>query len=184
MRQNRWPSEKDRLDYKTVTLTVQEDGSVYIAVESSFYVGEKITVLPKTAGVPTPHEWYNRVPTEASGKGDTKLLKLLRQMKNMDMKKKRWNAIFSFRMIIFDVWQDSKDADFHVSKDEINVIEAFMIEELELDPDARKMAIECFNEGKTTEVPFKEIAAEFVQNEEDMSIRRWYTILARKNRYC
>jgi len=62
--------------------------------------------------------------------------------------------------------------DLHVSKDEINAIEAFMVE-LKFDHDTRKMALDIFNEGKTTEVPFKEIASKFAQYVEDIKLRQY-----------
>ena len=62
--------------------------------------------------------------------------------------------------------------DLLVSNDEISAIEAFMVE-LEFDHETRKMAFESFNEGKTTEVPFKEITAEFAQYIEDIAFRSY-----------
>ena len=142
---------------KTVTLTVQEDGSVYI-VESGFF-GEK-TVFPKTAGAPTPHEFLQMLQEREAQNQASQAL---------DEEEKR-NYIIKIRML-FLMFGKIAQTDLHVSKDEINEIEAFMAE-LELDQDTRKMAIEGFNEGKTTEVPFKEIAAEFTQYVEEIEHRK------------
>ena len=64
-----------------------------------------------------------------------------------------------FRTIFFMFGKMAK-ADGQVSKDEINFVDAVMIE---FDQDTRKKAIEIFNEGTTKTTPFYEIATEFAQ---------------------
>lgn len=67
-----------------------------------------------------------------------------------------------FEMVFLMIGKMAK-ADLHVSEDEINAIEA-LITESGLSSDKRKTAIESFNEGKTTSISFKAIAAEFAQH--------------------
>ena len=62
-------------------------------------------------------------------------------------------------------------ADSLVSKDEISMIEAMMADN-DFNQDTREIAIDIFNDGKTTETPFKEIAVEFAQYAEDIERRR------------
>ncbi|MYF74277.1 MAG: DnaJ domain-containing protein [Gemmatimonadetes bacterium] len=140
---------------KTVTLTVQEDGSVYI-LESGIFGGE--TIFPKAAGVPTPHEFL-RVLLDRGARNQA--------AQALDEEEKR-NAIFR---TIFLMFGKIAKTDLHVSEDEVNAIKAIMVEE-EFDQDTQKMAIEFLNEAKTTEVPFKEIAAEFAQYVEDIEHRK------------
>lgn len=61
--------------------------------------------------------------------------------------------------------------DSHVSQEEIDAIKTIMTD-AELNQEARKVAIEFFNEGKETRTPFREIAAEFAQYAEDVEVRR------------
>ena len=140
---------------KTVTLTVQEDGSVYI-VESGIFGGE--TIFPKAADVPTPHEFLQMLQEREAQNQATQAL---------DEEEKR-NAIFR---TIFLMFGKIAKTDLHVSEDEVNAIKAIMVEE-EFDQDTQKMAIEFLNEAKTTEVPFKEIATEFTQYVEDIEHRK------------
>ncbi|MYC12157.1 MAG: DnaJ domain-containing protein [Gemmatimonadetes bacterium] len=140
---------------KTVTLTVQEDGSVYI-LESGIFGGE--TIFPKAAGVPTPHEFLQMLQEREAQNQAAQAL---------DEEEKR-NAIFR---TIFLMFGKIAKTDLHVSEDEVNAIKAIMVEE-EFDQDTQKMAIEFLNEAKTTEVPFKEIAAEFAQYVEDIEHRK------------
>lgn len=64
--------------------------------------------------------------------------------------------------ILFLLLGKMAKADGHVSKDEIDTVEAFMVS-AEFDQDTRQKAIVFFNAGKTTTRPFYEIAAEFAQ---------------------
>ena len=64
--------------------------------------------------------------------------------------------------ILFLLLGKMAKADGHVSKDEIDTVEAFMVS-AKFDQDTRKKAIEFFNAGKTTTRPFYEIASEFAQ---------------------
>lgn len=61
--------------------------------------------------------------------------------------------------------------DSHVSQEEIDAIKTIMTD-AELNQEARKVAIEFFNEGKETRTPFRELAAEFAQYAEDVEVRR------------
>lgn len=140
---------------KTVTLTVREDGSVYI-VESGIFGGE--TIFPKTAGVPTPHEFLQMLQEREAQNQASQAL---------DEEEKQ-DVIFR---TIFLMFGKITKTDLHVSEDEVNAIKAIMVEQ-EFDQDTQKIAIEFLNEGKTTEVPFKEIAAEFAQHVEDIGVRR------------
>lgn len=61
--------------------------------------------------------------------------------------------------------------DSHVSQAEIDSIKTVMTH-AELDREARKAAIEFFNEGKETRTPFRELAAEFARYAEEVEMRR------------
>ena len=122
---------------KTVTLTVKEDGSVYI-VESGFF-GEE-TVFPKTAGAPTPEKFKQTLEEE-----------------------KREKIVFTRFFMMFG---KLAKADSKVSKEEKDAIKAIMTE-AEFDKKTRKMAMECFRKGKETKTPFREIAIEFAKNAKD-----------------
>ncbi len=122
---------------KTVTLTVKEDGSVYI-VESGFF-GEE-TVFPKTAGAPTPEKFKQTLEEE-----------------------KREKIVFTRFFMMFG---KLAKADSKVSKEEKNAIKAIMTE-AGFDKKTRKMAIERVRKGKETKTPFREIAIEFAKNAKD-----------------
>ncbi len=141
---------------KTVTLRVQEDGSVHV-LESGVFGEER--VIPKTVGAPTPQEFIQMLE-EREAEAQT------RQALSENEK----NAI-AFGTLFLMFGKLAK-ADSQVSKDEISAIEEFMTEG-ELDQEARKVAIEFFNEGKETKTPFREIAAEFAQYAEDVEMRRY-----------
>lgn len=76
----------------------------------------------------------------------------------------------SFRTLFLMFGKLAK-TDSHVSQEGIDSIKTVMTN-AELDQEARKVAIEFFNEGKETRTPFREIAAEFAQYAEDVEMRR------------
>ena len=140
---------------KTITLTVQDDGSVYI-IESGF-LGEE-TVFPKTAGTPTPQQFMQMLQ-EKEGQAHAS--------QELDEERKMYIV---FRTLFLMFGKLSK-ADSRVSEDEINSIEELMTS-WEWDQEVREGYIEFFNEGKTTKTPFREIAAECAQHAEDVEMRR------------
>lgn len=143
---------------KTVTLRVQEDGSVHV-LESGVFGEER--VIPKTTGAPTPQEFIQMLQ-EREAEAQT------RQALSENEKEA---IVFRTIRTIFLMFGKIAKADSQVSKDEISAIEEFMTE-IEFNRDTRKVAIEFFNEGKETRTPFREIAAEFAQYVEDVEKRR------------
>ena len=140
---------------KTVTLTVQDDGSVYI-VESGF-LGEK-TVFPRTAGTPTPKQFEQMLREKEAQNQAPQALK----------EEEKINPAFRNLFLMFG---KLAKIDSHVFQEEINAVEMIMTN-AKLDQEAKEIAIELFNEGKATKTPFREIAAEYAQYEEDSEIRR------------
>lgn len=132
------------LSVKTVTLTVQDDGSVYI-VESGL-LGEK-TVFPKTAGVPTPQQFQQMLEGGEDGEKE--------------------NVVRTLFLMLGKLAK----ADSRVSQKEIDVIEE-IITTIGFDQETRKVAIEFFNEGKATRTPFRELATELAQQAEDVGMRQ------------
>lgn len=98
-----------------------------------------------------------------------KMTKKARDRDRQDLDEDERKAIV-FRTVFLMFGKIAK-GDSLVSRDEINAIEAMMAES-DFDQDTREIAIEVFNEGKTTEIPFKEIAVEFAQYAEDIEHRR------------
>ena len=131
------------LSVKTVTLTVRDDGSVYI-VESGL-LGEK-TVFPKRAGAPTPQQFQQMLEGE---------------------EEEEENVV---RTLFLMLGKMAK-ADSRVSQKEIDVIEE-IITNIGFDQETRKVAIEFFNEGKVTRTPFREIATELARQAEDVEMRQ------------
>ena len=140
---------------KTVTLTVQDDGSVYI-VESGF-LGEK-TVFPKTAGTPTPQQFKQMLQEKEAQNQAPQALN----------KEEKMNRAARTLFLMFGKLAKT---DSHVLQEEIDAIKAIMTN-AKLDQDAQKEAIELFNEGTATRTPFREIAAEYAQYAEDVEMRR------------
>ena len=140
---------------KTVTLTVQDDGSVYI-VESGFLGGE--TVFPKTAGTPTPQQFKQMIQEKER---QNQAPQALNEEEEMDF------ALGT----LFLMFGKLAKTDSHVLQEEIDVIKDFMTE-AEWDQDAQEVAIEFFNEGTETRTPFRELATEFAQYAEDVEMRR------------
>lgn len=54
-------------------------------------------------------------------------------------------------------------ADNHISKEEIELIESFFKQTLNLTPDQRKQAVNYFNEAKVSDIPFEAYARRFLQ---------------------
>lgn len=140
---------------KTVTLTVQDDGSVYI-VESGFLGGE--TVFPRTAGTPTPKQFEQMLREKEAQNQAPQALK----------EEEEINPTFRNLFLMFG---KLAKIDSHVFQEEINAVEMIMTN-AKLDQEAKEVAIELFNEGKATKTPFREIAAEYAQYEEDIEMRR------------
>ena len=151
---------------KTVTLTVQDDGSVYI-VESGF-LGEK-TVFPKTAGTPTPQQFKQMLQEKKAQNQAPQALKERQNQAPQALKEEeRMGFVFETLFLMFGKLAKT---DSHVLQKEIDVIKAFMTE-FELDQEAQKVAIEFFNEGTATRKPFRELATEFAQYAEEVEMRR------------
>ena len=151
---------------KTVTLTVQDDGSVYI-VESGF-LGEE-TVFPKTAGTPTPQQFKQMLQEK---KAQNQAPQALKERQNqapqaLNKEEKKNRAVRT----LFLMFGKLAKTDSHVLQEEIDAIKAIMTN-AKLDQDAQKEAIELFNEGTATRTPFRELAAEYAQYEEDVEMRR------------
>ena len=141
---------------KTATLTVLDDGSVHI-VESGILGDER--VFPKRAGAPTPQEFMQMLEEKEARDHAPQAL---------DEGEKEGIV---FRTVFLMFGKIAK-GDSLVSRDEINAIEAMMTES-DFDQDTREIAVEIFNEGKTTKTPFKEIAFKFAQHAEDIEFRRY-----------
>ena len=140
---------------KTVTLTVKEDGSVYI-VESGFF-GEE-TVFPKTAGAPTPKKFKQTL-----GEMELDVEEIEDEEDDEEMEERYWIV---FTRSLFVMFGKLAETDSKASEEEKDTIKAIMTE-AEFDKETRKMAIEWFKKGRKTKTPFLEVAIECAKNAKD-----------------
>ena len=68
-----------------------------------------------------------------------------------------------FLVATFSMLGKLAKADGQVSKDEIAFVDAFIQKELELDPNAKRIAVEIFNRAKSEPTPIDRYAAQFAE---------------------